>query len=270
MNLVFLANCLSPLIESTLIQGREELEHKSQRLEEHIKVPNSEVSLVIGRVDGLHVAGEIVVRLQAWKSAPSSQTLWIMGNPQPLGKTSAVAAHVVAIAETANIPCLSFFCHLANMHNPRKDPEKHRQDQLTTLLYALIRQLLILTPERFEDSYNFNSALDCLQGSPEYIPKALDIIRALLVHAPRLLLCVIDGLQLLDHRDTNSYIDQLLDALRSQNNSRVFKLLLTTIGSFSSGRKLNVIERLDSTALPRKRPGKALPGGLSLQGLSFS
>ena len=264
-----LTACL--LSESTFIQRREELERNSQRLKKYMKIPDAQASLIASRMNQSHVAREISLRLKDWTLATSSQTLWIMGNPfTPECEASIAATHIVAIAQRANLPCLFFFCHLANFNGLRQDSERRHQDQLTTLLYALIRQLSMLTPENFRDSYDFTSALDSLQGSPESIPKALDIIRALLLHTPRLLLCVIDGLQILGHRDTNSYIDQLLDALRAQNDSRVFKLLLTTRGSFPSGKKLDVMERLDCMTLPRKRPGRAVPGGQSLQELSFS
>ncbi|KAI0107554.1 hypothetical protein GGR51DRAFT_559359 [Nemania sp. FL0031] len=252
----------------TLVHRREELENKSQRLEEYMEISDAK-DLAMECRDGLHVTGEIVMRLQTWISAADSQTLWIIGNPSTSEREASVAAsHIVAIAEASNIPCISFFCRPA-LHTPSKAPRSGHQIQLTTLLYALIRQLSMLVPESFEDSHDITRALESLQGNPESIPVALEVIRTLFSHTSRLMLCVIDGLQVLDHRDNNPYIDQLLELLRAQYDKKVFKLLLTTSGLFAGGTELPVQERLDCMVLPMKMPGRALPGGKLLQSLYF-
>jgi hypothetical protein len=146
----------------------------------------------------------------------------------------------------------------------REDSNGVKMDGLISLLYSLVRQLIMLTPATIEDGYDYHSLLPSLNGAPESIPKALRLIEVLLRQVPRLLLCVIDGLQILDHGSATRYIGQLVDILQTREDGRVRKVLFTTSGIFMSGMKVKFADRLDCETLPRKSPGRSRPGGRSL------
>ncbi|KAG6356460.1 hypothetical protein INS49_015848 [Diaporthe citri] len=99
---------------------------------------------------------------------------------------------------------------------------------------------------------------------------ALQALKALLRYAPGLLVCVIDGLQLLDHPDLEQHVDDLLSILRTGDDGRVLKVLLTSEGFFSSGANLTVDERLDCLHSPRRGPGGGRPGARNLNDVSLS
>jgi hypothetical protein len=254
--------------ERTRRYSREKLEIDSRHLEDHIAGFDVIPTRHTKDIEKLQVPGDIVARLQGWISAAKSQTLWISGTPfSPTCEASSAAAYVTAIAERGSIPCISFFC---SPLFETTDPSKSSQEaQLVALLYSLIRQLTVLALPIFESNYDFYIELASLDGSLESIPKALDILSPLLKLAPRLLVCVIDKLQILDHVKINQYIDRLLDIFRVDDEIMVVKILITTSGFFSSGARLDVTERLDCARLPRKRAGKGQPGGRYLNALTF-
>ena len=220
----------------------------------------------------LQVAGEIVTRLQAWISAASSRTLWIIGASYTSSRfeSTSAAIHVTTIAEDRHVPCLFFFCKPSHLDSLDKDLSKTSHSvNLIALLYSLIQQLTELAPMIIEDDYDFRSAIGSLDGTPASIPIAFELLRALLRVAPRLLLCVIDGLQFLDHASTRQDVDQLVDILQCNDPNRVLKVLYTSNGFFSSGGRLHHSVRLDCAALPRKKPGRAQPGSQSLYMISL-
>lgn len=141
---------------------------------------------------------------------------------------------------------------------------------MVVLLYSLIRQLTLLVPEEVGEVSSTTSLLKTLDGTAKSIPAALQVLQALLRHAPSLLVCVIDGLQLLDHPDLEQYVDDLLSILRTGDDGRVLKVLLTSEGFFSNGANLTVDERLDCLHSPRRGPGGGRPGARNLNDVSLS
>lgn len=213
-----------------------------------------------------HVSGEIVIRLQSWISAATTQTLWIIGKPGYPSECSIAAAHVTTISSNAGFSALSFFLRPESLE-PNSSRESSVVVHLITLLYSLIRQLISFLPESVEDAHDIRFALPLLDGTPESIPKALSLIQSLLKSAPPLLLCIFDGLQLLDHPKTNDFVDQLLGKFAGDSGDRVVKILLTTNGFCAAGEKVAVSDRLDCRTLPRRMPGRPSPGSRSIQRL---
>jgi hypothetical protein len=62
------------------------------------------------------------------------------------------------------------------------------------------------------------------------MPIALDMIKSLLEMAPSLLVCFIDGIQLLDHEGANPYVKEWMGILRVQDPEQAVKVLLTASG----------------------------------------
>ena len=217
------------------------------------------------------IAGEIVSRLQQWISARSSMVLWLMGTPLSPLRTSDeanAAAHVVDLANSSGILCISFFCEGYVGSDAASLGTVDSQHRLVSLLYYLVRQLVLCTPEVFDDDCDYQAEFSQLNGTPESIPGALRMIRRLLGLAPRLLLCVIDGLQRLDQPTTSAHIEELLSILRNPAGDKVVKLLLTTRGFFPAGANLDATDRLVCSRLPSKQQGRGQPGR-SIQSLMF-
>lgn len=220
------------------------------------------------------VTGQIVTRLQTWISEPKSQILCIISPPFSANRHEATIAaqHIVSVVQNADVPYLAVALSRLELgpevlNNTSQHPETAR---LVILLYSLNRQLTLLVPEAIEEASSIPALLESLDGTAQSIPAALQTFKALLRHAPSLLVCVIDALQLLDHPDLEHYVNDLLSILRTGDDRRVLKVLLTSEGFFSSGANLTVDERLDCLHSPRRGPGGGRPGARNLNDVSLS
>ena len=96
---------------------------------------------------------------------------------------------------------------------------------------------------------------DLLDGSMQSIHASLDIIRALLNHAPSPLIWVIDGLQLVEDRTSMPFLQTLLGILKEQKTKRISKVCFTTQGNCAVlARGLDFRERVDATRTALSRP----------------
>lgn len=220
------------------------------------------------------VTGQIVTRLQSWISEPKSQMLCIISPPFSANRHEATIAaqHIISLLHNTDIPHVAVeICRVEPGSDVLKNTSQHLETaRLVILLYSLIRQLTLLVPDPVGESRSITSLLSSLDGTAQSIPAALQTLRALLRHAPRLLICVIDGLQLLDHPDVEQAVNELLSILRiSDDEGRVLKVLLTSEGFFSSAVNLTVEERLDCLHSPRRRPGDGRPGARNLNDVSM-
>ncbi|KAI7774944.1 hypothetical protein LA080_007643 [Diaporthe eres] len=220
------------------------------------------------------VTGQIVTRLQTWISEPKSQILCVISPPSSANRQEATIAaqHIVSVLQNADIPHLAVAVgRLEIGPEVLNSTSQHLETaRLVILLYSFIRQLTLLVPKAIEEASNITSLLESLDGTAQSIPSALQAFQALLRHAPSLLVCVIDGLQLLDHPDLEQYVNDILSILRTGNDGRVLKVLLTSEGFFSSGANLTVDERLDCLHSPRRGPGGGRPGARNLSDVSIS
>ncbi|KAL1966654.1 hypothetical protein VTN77DRAFT_4065 [Rasamsonia byssochlamydoides] len=176
----------------------------------------------------------VVAKLSEWKVADNSQLLWLAEPPSlDLPSAMAIAAtNTVPCASQGKVPYLAFYCQLPNLRTKLPQGTSRQQAATIGLVYSLIRQLLYkelvlaeisegtctdLGPERFQ-------ALDGTALKP-----ALSILDALLDLAVPHLLCIIDGLDILQDE-----CKAVLDVLRKHVKSgkpRVFKVLFTTSGT---------------------------------------
>lgn len=219
------------------------------------------------------VPGLVVVRLKEWLASPRSDLLWIIGSNSPWGSEANLAAsHILDIATSARLPCVSFTC-TPTMELPHvsEDGKTRCVTLLVAILYSIAHQLLYLVPETFEDGYDLKEAIKTMNGAEDSIPRALKVIKALLRHRTPLLLVILDGLELVEDDDTVPYLRDLISILHSRQSDTRLKVLLASQGFLESGIDLDVEERVDCTVLPRRRPGRAQPDGRFLGELdSFS
>lgn len=262
---------------TVIVHTRKEIEEASRPLMRFMDTSASPSSNgpPYSSINAQQVTGQIVIRLQSWISEPKSQILCII-SPQFSSnrhEASIAAQHIMSVVQNADVPYVA-----ATVSNLEPGPEvlnktsQHLETaRLVMLLYSLIRQLTLLVPDPVgEATSSITTLLESLDGTKQSVPAAVKALRALLRHTPSLLICVIDGLQLLDHPDLEQYVDELLVTLRAGDDSRVLKVLLTSEGFFSSGANLTVDERLDCLHSPRRRPGDGRPGARNLNDVSLS
>lgn len=226
-------------------------------------------------VGARQVTGQIVTRLQSWISEPKSQILCIISPPFSANRHEATIAaqHIISLLHNTDVPHVAVeICRVEPGSDVLNNTSQHLETAcLVTLLYSLIRQITLLVPDPVEEARSITCLLSSLDGTAQSIHAALQALRTLLRHAPRLLICVIDGLQLLDHPDVEQAVNELLSILRARDDEgRVLKVLLTSEGFFSGGVNLTVEERLDCLHSPRRRPGDGRPGARNLNEVSMS
>lgn len=250
---------------------REDLERASRHLEQFYKNDLEPMRRGTDILNRSLVPGQVVIRLQDWLSATESRLLWIMGralSPTPSDE-SATAAHVFHLAEDAGIPCIYFSFKISDISSHDTWDQK-QQGMMVSLVYSLMRQLVLLVPPHFRSGHDFSTLLEKMDGSPETVTSALGMMPKLLSLAPRLLICVLDGLHHLSHPSINGQAEELLLMLQRPANNHTIKVLITTSGFFAGGSRLDASSRLDCSRLASRRPGRGVPGGRSLRILRFA
>ncbi|KAK7991213.1 hypothetical protein PG988_000007 [Apiospora saccharicola] len=215
------------------------------------------------------VPSQVFTRLQQWLSSTSSAPLWIMGRPLS-GKDnsiqSMVAARVVCLAGEAKVPCVWYICRPPVITSLKLMLDQ-KQKLFVSIVYSIMRQLCQLVPIELGTDFEGLESLARLDGSPQSIPIALSLLKGLIEISPNLMICVIDGLQLLDCGELVRYVDELLEVLTGPVQDHVVKLLVTTSGSFTGGAKLGTTARLDCSVAPARMRGRDVAGGRSMHSL---
>lgn len=269
---------------AVIVHTRQEIEEASRPLIRFIgtHTPRASATIALPSSNDLpypfagarQVTGRIVTRLQTWMSEPKSQILCII-SPQfseDRHEATIAAQHIISVVQSASVPHVAVIVRRLEpgpevLNNTNQNLHAAR---LVILLYSLIRQLTVLVPGVVEEASSITALLGSLDGTTHSIPAALQVLKMLLRHAPSLIVCVIDGFQLLDHPDLEQHVDELLSILRIRDDGRVFKVLLTSEGFFTSGANLAVDERLDCLHSPRRRSGGGRPGARNLNDVSLS
>lgn len=183
---------------------------------------------------------EIATRLQQWAIGDNSAIISLSGTnayadfrtPDSL---SSVAANLVASADLAKLPVVSYFCTLATTGD-LESSQTRETHALIALVYALLWQLVELIPVDTKVDVDLSAERFCLlDGTTDTLSEALDLLRDTFQFAPRLLYCVIDGLHWLDDKSTqtllDSFVSLLLDITRSGDaQEHQIKIVLTTAG----------------------------------------
>lgn len=269
-------NCLPAILIDH--DGTDNLQYYSRHLED---------SIVHGRVRtphdpavGLFFDWQVVAALQEWTTSNASQIINVVGPSQidEVSPTAPIASHCIDLAVASRIPVISFFCELPRRGTSLPHAMAPEMAALISLTYALIRQLIELLPcatISCPTSLNRQS-FERLNGCPESLDDALDILGELLQQSPPILLCIIDGLQKLDDQETRRHLTQLLETLRGQriprsadiaNPDLVLKILFTTAGRsrcLLNGLSRNELVFAESSNSSRRTPGRSTPGRRSL------
>ncbi|KAI0119463.1 hypothetical protein F4814DRAFT_447278 [Daldinia grandis] len=186
----------------------------------------------------------VVTELQKWLGEEKSRMIWIQGLPNSIcgSNLSLAAVRIASMFQEDNMPCISFFVKPVSNSAP-SDPQ--HQAAVIALLYSIIAQLIYLLPIEFEDTDKLDEDKFLqLDGSFGSASVALQIIQALLKHAPRALVWVLDGFQRAENQETTPHLEALLDVLRAQESMRTSRVCFTTDDiSAVLYRRLHVLEQ---------------------------
>lgn len=190
-------------------------------------------------------------RLKDWTTNPETNFLSIAGRrpkglePPPM---KVLASMCVDFATNAKLPAISYFCSLPQPEVLRGGNTREVQE-LISLTYALIRQLIELLPVQFSSERDFTQErLSLLEGTSKSWSDAIGLLQDLVDTVSKPLFCIVDGFQILDDWSTESWIGDLVKVLRvseskGENNGN-FKVLITTTGKSKTLIKLLDVREL--------------------------
>lgn len=181
-------------------------------------------------------------RIQRWGKSGSAERLWLFG-PSQSGVPSAIVGAAVSILRTALLLQLPVIAHACDRGRKATDRMSKEEVGIIGLVYSLIRQVIALSPENGLAGIDLSrKRFDLLDGSVDSWYDALDLLSDLLIYAPPLLLCLIDGLNRLEGSSATDMCEELLDRLddcmdSGQNNGKIVKFIFTSSGNCKALRK---------------------------------
>ncbi|TAQ90567.1 hypothetical protein B7494_g1090 [Chlorociboria aeruginascens] len=213
---------------------------------------------------------QVAAALEDWSRAMNSRTLWIRGYDEFVypSSTSRISATVATRALQVGVPLLAFFC---DCRDANEDPDEGifltreqrnavKEAVIISFAYSLIRQAIALLPNKVETRTKFSrSGFAKLDGTLTTWDSALHILRKLLKLAPQAVLVVVDGIEQLDKSELGEYVDEILALLLGHadeekvNNTRIFKVLVTTAGNCSALEKLDDVDMVSPSPVRAKR-----------------
>ncbi|KAE8374566.1 hypothetical protein BDV26DRAFT_36633 [Aspergillus bertholletiae] len=236
---------------------RVELQLASKHLQEFFR-DDDQVADLNSDVDVI-AEDSVVESLQQWATNVHSQVLAIGGSPSTAfpSPVALVSACYATFAQKAKLPVISHFCSLPT--EERSGMTLFEQG-LISLAYSLIRQLIDYLPPVLEGhaACNLNTErFSSLNGSMTSWKEVLSLIDMLLYLAPPVLVCIIDGLDVLEDSSTDGQIRSLVRTILthtrhqatssaggSQNQDVLLKVLFTV-----AGRPNTLVETLSENRL---------------------
>lgn len=232
---------------------------------EHLKIfAQSLPAQASGASRPASIPQDAIQSLRLWTQSGDSRFLWIEGPGEDPGNEalSELGKQICRSAYEARIPVVSFFRRDHYRPQPQLSTSV-QQDGLISLLYSLIQNFINLLPSQFIVTARLaRDRFQELDGSFSSVQAALGVLESLMELAPPALICVIDGMERLEDRETMVGIALLVNMLRKQSSGRRFKVLFTTLGrSYVLGKKMEIKERVVASQM---RAGSSLPGQASI------
>lgn len=205
--------------------------------------------------------------LQDWLSASESRTVWLYGpaNARTPSEISLTSAYVVSMMESMKVPIIAHRCQ----------PQESETVALISMIYSLVLQLVWLLPDEFSSDRRFDgSRFAVLDGSMNSLETALILFEDLLAQAPRILVCVLDGIQVIEDgkgnaRGTGMFLDLFLEILKESKDAKLLKILLTTDGfCHRLDHRLDADEKVDAMRAAEGFSGRGNKSRVSLANLT--
>lgn len=190
---------------------------------------------LLGRDQGPSKAPrEVLRRIVQWtrSTEDTPSILWIdgpfsssRGNDNPLSR---LAGTVIDFAAQSHVPVMSYFCELRR-GEALKSGNTPELQALLALVSALIRQMVELLLPAFNTDVDLSKQRFArIDGTMDCWGEAMSLIKDMVQLLPESdkVFCVVDGMNWLDDRRTQGYIQELVEVLRTCG----FRVLLTTSG----------------------------------------
>ena len=193
------------------------------------------------------LSAEVLHTMGDWIKTTKTTFLCIEGYAPPgtSSMLSVAAMQLCDIALDARLPCLSFFCNPMPKHrNPSDLTDK--QAGLISFLYSIILQLTQLLPVEFEASTDFTEdRYKQFNGAFSTVSGAIELIDDLTEQLDGMMHWILDGINLIEDRDTRPHILQLIEMLRRKGQRTPCKVCFTISGnSMVLNRALTAAERM--------------------------
>lgn len=156
--------------------------------------------------------------LQSWVHGDKNSCIWIEGpyDTSSPSENSLISAALIDVARRSTTKHLSYFCTEAAV--PPSEPSFH-STALAKMVHSLIAQLVSLLPSETKQSISLSEAPGRALRSCTLSPfQAIEILRELMTLRPPVLICLIDGIQVLEDRG---------DAFRMARLAEVVNVLLS-------------------------------------------
>lgn len=250
---------------------REELENFSSGMKVYAEDAKDELLSHIGQPRRPFLPREVLIDIQSWMDGPESKFIWVEGPAfSSVGpELSLMALRLSLSAMNAGIPSISFFAK--RRYNFQKPNMPARCAGIIALAYTLISQLICLVPPSFTPPRKLSKRnLEQLDGSLGSYKTALDILETLLTLAPPSLICVIDALETIDHRETCLDLTKLIDILRCHEKTKTIKILFSTSGNCRAlMNTTDMRERVSAQRIALARGASPLPGAADVGELNI-
>ncbi|KAL5365190.1 hypothetical protein BJX96DRAFT_158715 [Aspergillus floccosus] len=163
----------------------------------------------------VNVEDSVMISLQQWASNARSQVLAVGGAPTTVfpSPVALISACYASLARKEGLPVVSHFCSLPTQE---RDGMTVYEQALIALAYSLLRQLIDCLPPVLEGHTACDLSPDRfkpLNGTLTSWKEVLSLIDILLHYAPPLVVCVIDGLDVIQHESTDLRIRSLVRTL---------------------------------------------------------
>jgi hypothetical protein len=217
----------------TLMHQRDTILEASKGLEKFI-IGNS-VDLLNTLPPASFASVPVATKLREWLSSRISTFLWIRGPPMSHypSALSALSGSLINAALESKIPILFHFCEPAKSFD-LADGFNAEEAGVVSLVYSLIRQLILLLEPDIDSSIDFSAErLSLLESPLGNWKEVISFLNDLLALSPGILLCIIDGIDDLDYGRGQSLCADILAMMRrreavSERSGLILKTLFTT------------------------------------------
>ncbi|KAJ5907453.1 hypothetical protein N7495_000135 [Penicillium taxi] len=190
------------------------------------------------------VEGSVIQSMYKWSTSPRSHSLAIGGplSTATLSPVGFLSACYTSCARMSQLPVISHFCALPTQ--PIQG-QTLREQGIIALAYSLIRQLIDLLPTMVDSDALLDLSAErfrTLDGTLATWAAALSLIDTLLHFSPPLLICIIDGIDVIHDASTDVILRELIRVLLTHTRHQppvigdkpgpafLFKVLFTVAG----------------------------------------
>lgn len=189
----------------TDLHTREDINRTMSSLKNVSKSQIDRLGRILSDTSHLLLDARVADRLRSWTKNSEADRLWIQGPHDTIrpSQNTLTAISLVALAKRHNIPIISYFCSIAE--DSRSDTCS-LSDSLAEMISSIIAQMVVHLPSRFRTELDLGSSrLGLVDVGIGSVADKLNLVCDLRSLAPKLVICVIDSLQILENRSDRAH-----------------------------------------------------------------